>query len=138
MPKANFGYVNYSGKGYVELSNITNNKITFSIDIPEAGEYYLDFRYSNGSGPWNTDNKCALRSLYLNKDYVGAIVLPQRGLNEWSDWGYTNSHKVYLNKGKNELKLTLENWNINMNVDINTAMLDFLRVQKITNRSEGI
>ncbi|OGS72660.1 MAG: glycogen debranching protein [Flavobacteria bacterium RIFCSPLOWO2_12_FULL_35_11] len=138
MPKANLGYVNYSGKGYVELSNITDNKITFLIDIPETGEYYLDFRYSNGSGPWNTDNKCALRSLYLNKDYVGTIVLPQRGLNEWSDWGYTNSHKVHLNKGKNELKLTLENWNINMNVEINTAMLDFLRVQKITNRSEGI
>ncbi|MFZ2282283.1 MAG: hypothetical protein WAV86_00250 [Lutibacter sp.] len=138
ISKANLGYVNYSGKGYVELSNTTNNKMTFSIDIPEAGEYYLDFRYSNGSGPWNTDNKCATRSLYLNKDYLGAIVLPQRGLNEWSDWGYTNSHKVYLNKGKNELKLTLENWNINMNVEINTAMLDFLRIQKITSRSVGI
>lgn len=61
-------YVNYSGKGYFELSNSTNNKITFLIDIPEAGEYYLDFRYSNGSGPWNTDNKCALRSLFLNKE----------------------------------------------------------------------
>ncbi|MHB1146307.1 MAG: alpha-L-rhamnosidase-related protein [Lutibacter sp.] len=138
IPKANLGYVNYSGKGYIELSNAKNKNISFSIHIPEAGEYYLDFKYSNGSGSWNTDNKCALRSLYLNKDYVGAIVLPQRGLNEWSDWGFTNSHKVHLNKGKNELKLTLENWNINMNVDINSAMLDFLRVHKITSQSVGI
>ncbi len=138
VSKANLGYVNYSGKGYIELSNAKNKNISISINIPEAGEYYLDFKYSNGSGPWNTDNKCALRSLYLNKDYVGAVVLPQRGLDEWSDWGYTNSYKVHLNKGKNELKLTLENWNINMNVEVNTAMLDFLRVHKIASRSVGI
>lgn len=131
VPKANLGYVNYSGKGYIEISNAKNKNILVSINIPEAGEYYLDFEYSNGSGPWNTDNKCALRSLYLNKDYVGAIVLPQRGLDEWSDWGYTNSYKVHLNKGKNELKLVLENWNINMNVAVNSAMIDYLRVCKI-------
>jgi len=91
----------------------------------------IDIRYSNGSGPWNTDNKCALRSLYTNGQYTGALVFPQRGTDEWSDWGRSNSYVVRLNAGSNSLRLVLEEWNINMNVEVNRAMLDYVRLIKL-------
>jgi hypothetical protein len=131
VAKSDLNYVNYSGKGFVEVSNDKNTRISIPIVVEESGEYFIDIKYSNGSGPWNTDNKCAIRSLYLNKDYVGVMVLPQRGANEWSDWGLSNSRKIKLVKGKNELELVLEDWNNNMNVDVNRAMIDYIRLYKV-------
>lgn len=125
------GYINYSGTGFVELSNNTNRNVVIPINVDEAGQYNLDFRYSNGSGPWNTDNKCAIRSLYVNDAYNGVVVFPQRGKDEWSDWGYSNPYTIDLKKGKNLLVLNFEEWNHNMNVDINSAMLDNVRVIKL-------
>lgn len=128
---ADLPYTNYSGDGFVEISNQNNKTITLKVNVEEAGSYRLDFRYSNGSGPWNTENKCAIRSLYINDEYVGAQVFPQRGTDEWSDWGWSNAQLVNLKAGKNTLQLTFEPWNINMNVDVNKAMLDYLRVVKL-------
>jgi glycogen debranching enzyme len=129
--KSDLNYMNYSGKGFVAVSTDTNTKISLPVVVAESGEYFIDIKYSNGSGPWNTDNKCAIRSLYLNKDYVGVMVFPQRGTNEWSDWGLSNSHKIHLVKGKNKLELVLEAWNNNMNVDVNRAMIDYIRLYKV-------
>lgn len=124
-------YVNYSGAGFLELTNEVNKAITWTIDVKEAGKYLVDFRYSNGSGPWNTDNKCALRSLYVNDQYSGSMIFPQRGKDEWSEWGYSNARVVSLNAGKNMLKLSLDPWNTNMNVEVNTAMLDAMRLIRL-------
>ncbi len=126
--KSSEDYVNYSGNGFVEISTGKNREISVPVEVSEAGKYIVDFRYSNGSGPWNTDNKCAIRSLYTNGDYTGAMIFPQRGKDEWSDWGYSNSFTVELKKGENQLKLKFEDWNNNMNVEVNKAMLDYLRV----------
>ena len=105
VTKSDLDYVNYSGNGFVEISNDKNTKLSVPIVVDESGEYFITIKYSNGSGPWNTDNKCAIRSLYLNAAYAGVLVFPQRGTNEWSDWGLSNSHKVNLVKGKNQLEL---------------------------------
>ena len=123
-------YSNYSGKGFVEVSNSKNKTIYIEFEAKEAGNYWLDFRYANGNGAWNTDNKCAIRSLWLDDEYVGVLVLPQRGLNEWSDWGFSNTHNLPLKKGRHTLKLSFENWNINMNGKQNKAMLDYMRLVK--------
>jgi hypothetical protein len=121
---------NFSGKGFVEISLSKNKEITIKVEVEIEGEYILDFKYSNGNGPWNTDNKCAIRSLTVNDQYEGVMVFPQRGQNEWSDWGFSNGRKVHLNAGANTIKLHFEDWNNNMNVEVNTAMLDYLRVIK--------
>lgn len=127
---ANLPYTNFSGNGFVEISTNENKVITFEVNIETAGEYLLDFRYSNGNGPWNTDNKCAIRSLYADNQHIGAYVFPQRGKGEWSDWGYSNARKIQLSKGKHSFKLSFEDWNNNMNVAENKAMLDFVRLIK--------
>ncbi|MEL7222592.1 MAG: glycogen debranching protein, partial [Bacteroidota bacterium] len=127
-PKSPLPYTNYSGDGFVEVSLARHTSIDILVTVEKAGDYLLDFRYSNGSGRWNTDNKCAIRSLTVNDTYQGAVVFPQRGMDEWSDWGFSNSRKVRLNAGTNTVKVHFEDWNNNMNVDVNTAMLDYLRV----------
>ena len=93
--------------------------------------YAIDFRYANGNGPVNTENKCAIRTLRVNDEFAGTVVLPQRGKNEWSDWGFSNSVIIYLEKGSQMITLGLESANNNMNGEINQAMLDYMRISKI-------
>ena len=76
-------------------------------------------------------NNCAIRSLYVNDAYQGVLVLPQRGQDEWSDWGFSNSRIVDLKKGKNTIEINFNDWNINMDGEVNDAMLDYLRVIRI-------
>jgi hypothetical protein len=129
--KVERAYTDFSGKGFVELSKEKNKILAGTLDVNKSGVYLLDLRYSNGSGPWNTDNKCAIRTVYINDENNGVIVMPQRGKDEWSDWGYTNSLEVKLEKGNNTFKIVFEEWNNNMNVDINTAMLDHIRLIRV-------
>ena len=128
---SSLAYTGFTGKGFVAISNSENTVLNITVQVPVTGRYLIDFRYANGSGPWNTDNKCAIRSLYVNTQYAGSFVFPQRGKDEWSEWGYSNARYVNLNAGTNNLQLKLEPWNINMNVDVNTAMLDALRLVKM-------
>jgi hypothetical protein len=124
-------FSNFSGKGFVEINNHTNNTVKLRTQVDESGYYLIDIRYSNGSGTWNSDNKCAIRSMYVNDKYEGVYVFPQRGQDEWSDWGFSNGIKVWLEKGSHTIKLSFEDWNNNMNLDINRAMLDYMRVRKM-------
>ena len=121
----------FSGKGFVEISKERNRVILFRVMADEAGEYAIDFRYSNGSGPVNTDNKCAIRTLKKESEIIGAFVFPQLGKEEWSNWGTSNIIITRLNKGYNLLTLSFEPYNENMNGEINTALLDFMRLTKI-------
>jgi hypothetical protein len=127
---AGLPFVNYSGRGFVSLTKVGNRQVNLDVRVRDRGEYLIDVRYSNGSGPWNTDNKCAIRSLYVNGEYQGPIVMPQRGQNEWSDWSFSNSLLVNLNRGKNEISIRFEPWNEHMNVGVNRARMDYIRLIK--------
>ena len=118
----------YTGKGFVELTLSENREVNWDIAIDRPGTYLVDFRFANGSGPVNTDNKCAIRSLTVNGAYAGAVVFPQRGKDDWSKWGHSNAHRVTLQKGKNRLRLHFEEWNHNMDGEVNRAFIDYLRL----------
>jgi hypothetical protein len=124
-------YKGYTGKGFVEISTTQNRTLTTRVQIPETGLYALDFRYANGNGPINTSNKCALRTLRLGPQRLGTVVLPQRGVEEWSDWGFSNPIVVRLDKGSYPLTLAYEPADANMNGEVNQAMLDYLRVTRV-------
>lgn len=131
-PKSTKPYQGYTGQGFVEISRTVNRALTFRVDVPETGTYALDFRYANGNGPINTANKCALRNLYLeDQNKVGLVVLPQRGVDEWSDWGYSNRLVLLLPKGRRRFTLRFDAANENMNGEINQAMLDHLRLTRL-------
>ncbi len=118
----------YSGSGFAELSKSKNTHLSFAVQAPAEGEYLFDLRFSNGSGPVNTDNKAAIRSLYVGDAYAGPVVMPQLGNDEWSNWAFSNPLRIRLSQGENQLHLRFMPWNENMNVEVNTAMLDYIRI----------
>ncbi|GAB3573401.1 MGH1-like glycoside hydrolase domain-containing protein [Hymenobacter daeguensis] len=130
-PKAALPYKGYTGKGFIEISTTKNKALTIPVTVPEAGLYALDFRYANGNGPINTNNKCAIRTLRRGPELLGTVVLPQRGVEEWSNWGFSNPLLVRLEAGRNTLTLAYEPANQNMNGEVNQAMLDYLRVRRV-------
>jgi hypothetical protein len=127
-PVADLPYQGFSGTGFAEISKSKNTRLSFEVSVPKDGIYAIDFRYANGNGPVNTENKCALRTLWSGRYFLGTVVFPQRGTNEWSNWGFSNPLQVKLKKGTQKLSLTFEQWNENMNGEVNQAMLDYVRV----------
>ncbi len=124
--------IGHSGKGVVELSTSVNRRITFPIQVPTDGQYRISFAYSNGNGPVNTDNKCAIRTLSIPKYLPNgrSIVFPQLGFEEWSNWGMSNAINVWLPAGTHQATLSLEPHNENMNGSINSCLLDYMEVVK--------
>ena len=61
----------------------------------------------------------------------GTIIFPQRGTKEWSNWGFSNKVQTSLKKGNYQIELKLEDYNDNMNQEINQAMLDYIRLIKL-------
>jgi hypothetical protein len=129
--KASLGYKGFTGDGFVEISGSVNPEITVPLNVSQKGVYAIDLRYSNGNGPVNTENKCAIRTLFVNGKFAGTLVMPQRGRDEWSNWGYSNAVKVNLDKGTNKISVIFKDYNENMNEAINQAMLDNLRMIRL-------
>lgn len=122
---------NYTGDGFTGISRKKNRMITIPITIPQSGCYAVDFRYSNGNGPVNTENKCAIRNLRVDGHSAGALVFPQRGKEDWSNWGYSNALIFTLSSGSHVLTLSFDSNDENMNGAVNEALLDGLRVTRL-------
>jgi hypothetical protein len=129
--KTGYSYNGFSGEGFVEISKTVNRVLKIPVQIENAGWYSLDFRYANGNGPTNTENKCAMRTLKVDGRQKGSFVFPQRGTGEWSNWGYSNSVRVFLRRGRHVVTLSFEDFNDNMNGEVNQAMIDYLRIVKL-------
>ena len=129
--KANYPYKGFLDNGFAEISTTVNKIINIPFAIKKQGVYTIFFRYANGNGPVNTENKCAIRTLKVDGIEKGVIVFPQRGKEEWSNWGYSNIIKVQLNEGIHKLTLSYESFNENMNGVINQAMLDEVYISSI-------
>ena len=129
------GVEGYRGKGFVETDHTSSPVVvmfeTESGKMP-AGEYAISFRYANGNGPVNTENKAAIRSLYVDGKDVGTIVMPQRGVGNWNDWGMSNSVRVSLEPGQHEVKLVFNPEDENMNIGTNHALIDGALIEKVS------
>lgn len=115
----------------VELPATMNDKTTvlnIPVEVPAEGDYFVSFRYANGNGPVNTENKCAIRTLSVDGEREGLVVLPQRGRDNWDEFGWTNSVKVHLNAGSNTVTLDFRPEDENMNIETNSAVIDALRL----------
>jgi hypothetical protein len=121
-------YSGYSGRGYHRSLKDDAQAIVFSVNVPKDGIYRIDFRYANGAGPINTDNKAAIRTLRINGQSEATVVFPQRGLDAWADWGYSSASRLDLSAGNQTLELVYTKNNANMNEQINTTHVDHLRL----------
>jgi hypothetical protein len=120
----------FSGKGYVPFTMVSKKDLVIKLNANE-GKYAIRARYANGTGPVNTDNNCGIRSLYVNGLYAGPLVFPQRGKDEWSNWGLTNIEWVTLKQGENTLTIRYEDFNRNMDGEINEFLLDCIYLQRL-------
>jgi len=126
-------FTGFTGLGYL-VSRQESPAIPFSIHIHEPGWYRIDIRYANGSGPINTDNKCALRTLIVDDTDSGIVVMPQRGTDAWDEWGYSSNILLFLYPGDHEIRLSYEHWNRNMNGVVDIANIDHLRARLISKK----
>lgn len=124
----------WHGDGFAETDKTTPAVTVIETEsLQTPGEIYtISFRYANGNGPVNTENKAAIRSLYVDGVDVGTVVMPQRGVANWDDWGESNTVRVNLAPGKHELKLVMNPEDTNMNLDTNHAIVDRVIVERVS------
>ncbi|MCM3873211.1 MAG: PA14 domain-containing protein [Pyrinomonadaceae bacterium] len=88
----------YTGTGFVDYLNPTGDYIEWTVSVPAAGSYTLDFRYGNGG---TTNRPLALR---VNQTTVnGSLAFPTTG--SWLTWSISSA-VVSLNAGTNTIRLT--------------------------------
>ncbi len=111
---------------------VSDNDKTTVLNIPvtveKEGDYYISVRYANGNGPVNTENKCAIRTLSVDGHRDGIIVMPQRGRDNWEEYGWSNSVRVHLTPGQHTVTLDFRPDNENMNIAVNHARINALRL----------
>lgn len=120
----------FTGAGFVEIDHrLTAPAMT--VEVPQTGEYAVTFRYANGNGPINTENRCALRTLFVDGTNHGTVVMPQRGRGNWDDWGLTNTLRLHLTAGRHTVELRFLPENENMNLKTNHALVDEMRLRRL-------
>lgn len=120
----------YYGAGFVETDRTTPSR-DVTVEVPEEGRYSVSIRYANGNGPINTENKAAIRSLIVDGQKAGTVVMPHRGVANWNDWGVSNGVAVELTPGKHTLSITYLPEDENMNIATNHALLDRVIIEKM-------
>lgn len=118
----------FTGNGFVEIDRAIGTVETI-VEIPETGVYTFSVRYANGNGPVNTQNKAAVRTLMLDRQKAGTLVMPHRGRGNWNDWGMSNQVALPLEKGIHVIGISYLPEDENMNISTNHALIDHLRVE---------
>lgn len=113
---------------YITLDFTKSTENQLLILVGKSDDYFLLFDYSNGAGPINTSNKCAIRKMLVNDKEVAPVIFAQRGADNWNEIGQTLPVKVTLKKGKNQIKLVYDDDCENMNKDENKAIIRGLKL----------
>lgn len=115
----------------VELSPSRNLRYSVNLQVADSGLYLMDLLYANGAGPINGQDRCAVRSVMVNGAAAGAIVMPQRGSDDWRDFGYSNRLQMRLHKGYNEVLIYFDPIvDRNYYGKVNTVLLRSIRLIK--------
>ena len=117
--------------GFVELTVAGNTEVQFTVDVAVPGTYAINARYANGSGPINSGDKAAIRSLLVDGVRVGSLVMPHRGADLWTDWGYSSALTKWLDAGSHTITLAYTPVDRNMNGAVNEALVDHVRLTRL-------
>lgn len=120
----------FNGKGFAELDK-SSGDVEIPINVSDDGVYSIQLRYANGNGPVNTENRCGIRSIFVDGSDKGIVVMPHRGRNNWNDWGLSNGLLVDLTKGQHTISIKFLPENENMNISTNHVLVDELRLTKV-------
>lgn len=120
----------FSGAGFAETDRTMPSR-GVTLDVAEEGVYAVRVRYANGNGPVNTENKAAVRTLSVDGIKAGTLVMPQRGVANWDDWGMSNGVQVSLTPGQHKLVIEYLPEDENMNIAANHAIMDRVEVVRV-------
>ncbi len=59
------------GQAFVNIDKKENTMIEIPVSIKDEGLYAIDWRYANGNNTIADDNRCAIRSLYVDNHLSG-------------------------------------------------------------------
>ena len=123
----------FTGNGFAETDRTTDSR-KVTLKLPEGGVYSVAVRYANGNGPVNTENKAAIRTLKVDGNKAGTLVMPTRGVGNWDDWGMSNGVLVKMAPGEHEVSIEYLPEDENMNINTNHALLDRVEVVKVEDK----
>lgn len=118
---------------FVTIEQTGKTGLSIAGSVPKPGDYSLSFRYANGSGPINTSNMCAVRTLFVDDKEIGPVVMPQRGSDMWDDWGMSDAQVVRLSAGTHRFELRLLRQDLNMNGEISRALVSSISLMPLNN-----
>ncbi|MFT4114137.1 MGH1-like glycoside hydrolase domain-containing protein [Silvibacterium sp.] len=121
--KFNAGDPGHVDQGYIETRQdiMPNTEVSFEVD--RSGRFYLSVEYANGADDIENNSKCAIRTLYIDGKKVGPIVMPERGKDQWDNYGRSSGQLLTLTPGHHTAALKFEPEDTNMDTYINTARL---------------
>ncbi|MDE6309503.1 MAG: hypothetical protein K2L81_04840, partial [Muribaculaceae bacterium] len=119
-----------SNGGFAETDHAVKS-VAVNVAGVIPGRYVAYVRYANGNGPVNTENKAAIRSLMVNGKKAGTVVMPQRGVGNWDDWGLSNPVVVEIPEGEATITLDFLPEDENMNLTTNHALIDRMILRKL-------
>jgi len=88
----------FTKDGYVNLDNVVDSNITWTVNVPQDGNYYAAFRVANGT---DTDRKM---SVYVNGNTSSYWVQPFTGTGSWTTWA-ERGIVLPLKAGTNTIKM---------------------------------
>jgi hypothetical protein len=94
----------YSGTGFADYQNYTDDYVEWSVTVPSEGDYRLIFRYAAAT----TNGVRALKITYGGEkglDQVVAARLIFPNLENWSQWSVVTT-KTHLKAGVNKIRAT--------------------------------
>lgn len=88
----------YSGTGFVDYKNPTDDYIEWPVTIDVPGLYTLGFIFANGGA--------SDRTLQINIDDVTLDTLQFISTQSWSSWYFLSGTKVFLSGGVHKIRAT--------------------------------
>ena len=115
---------NISKKVYKDFSEVylqrrTGKDFSVKVDVPESGYWSLSWEYANGNGRHDQDHNCGIRIFYVDGVREGIQVFPQRGEDDWNNWGWTIPERLELSEGNHTFTLRFESDADNMDPYLN-------------------
>lgn len=96
-------HTGYTGTGFVNTDNAAGQYIEWTVDAPAAGNYDLQWRFSNGS----STNRTGTVSINGTTQATN-IGFSGTGDGNWDVWDVSASVPVSLAEGANTIRLTAE------------------------------
>lgn len=116
----------------VRLEPRPDSSLLIEFTVPADGLYAVAGRYANGQNDSEHDNKCAVRTLVVDGQPAGKLVMPQRGKGRWDDFGHTFPVRLPLTAGAHRAEIRYTETDRNMNGTVNEALFAGLCLTRLS------